>query len=66
MKKGLMILSMVAITHLFAEPKMVGEASDAGRNAANWRNWAFAGGAVVLATTGLVVLGWDKGTSAHE
>ncbi len=50
---------------LSADPKVVGEAAaNSSRDASNnWQAWAFAGGAVILATVGLVIISMNKGES---
>lgn len=49
---------------LSADPKVVGEAaanSSRDGSSNNWQAWAFAGGAVILATVGLVIISMNKG-----
>jgi|GEM_PF-5169284 len=61
MKKTILLFLICSVS-LIAEPGKVGVASkDSARTADNWKNWAFAGGAVIVAVIGILAVSFDRG-----
>ncbi len=63
MKKTI-FLFLICSSALMAEPNKVGVASkNSAQTANNWKNWAFAGGAVIVALIGILAVSFDRGNN---